>query len=47
MDRRRWRFRTALVLFVLWIVALGVLAASSGRRPVARPAPAAVVPHKH
>jgi hypothetical protein len=44
MDRRRLRFLAALVLFAAWIAVLGVLAARSGRRPVVRDAPAAVLP---
>jgi hypothetical protein len=45
MDRRRLRFVAALVLFAVWVAALGILAASSARRPVVRAAhPAAVIP---
>jgi hypothetical protein len=37
MDPRRLRFAAALTLFLLWVGALAVLAASSGRRPIPRP----------
>ncbi len=37
-TRDRQRFLAALVLFVLWVAALGVLAVSTGRRPPERPA---------
>lgn len=33
MDVRRVRFLAALAAFVVWVAALGVLAAVSGRRP--------------
>jgi hypothetical protein len=45
MERRRLTFLSALVLFVLWIAALGLLAIKSGRRPmVLPPRPAASAP---
>jgi len=45
MERGQLRFTAALVLFVLWILALGLLAAKSGRRPMVIPArPAAAAP---
>jgi hypothetical protein len=39
-DADRRRFYAALGLFLLWVVALGVMAVVSGRRP--EPNPAAV-----
>lgn len=36
MEARRLRFMAALIVFLLWIAGLGVLAAKSGNRPVAR-----------
>jgi len=33
----RRRFQWALGLFVLWVIALGVMAVVSGRRPAASP----------
>jgi hypothetical protein len=33
MDVRRLRFAAALTLFALWVLALGVMAAFSGRKP--------------
>jgi hypothetical protein len=38
-GRNRQRFHAALVLFVLWLAALGVMAMLSGRRPAPAPAP--------
>jgi hypothetical protein len=35
-DRRR--FAAALAVYLLWVAALGALAALSGRRPAPRPA---------
>jgi hypothetical protein len=37
MDARRLRFYAALVAFALWVAALGVMAAVSGREPPRRP----------
>lgn len=37
MDAARWRFAAALAAFAVWVAGLGVLAATSGRRPTARP----------
>jgi hypothetical protein len=39
-DQDRRRFYAALGLFLLWVAALGAMAALSGRRPA--PSPAAV-----
>jgi hypothetical protein len=45
MDGRRFKFTVALVLFVLWIAALGLLAIGSSRRPMPlAPRPAAIAP---
>jgi hypothetical protein len=47
MDVRRLRFTAALVVFALWVAALGVLAVVSGREPPRRTpqaAPAATSP---
>ncbi len=40
MDPVRWRFTAALAAFAIWVAGLGVLAATSGRRPTARPSAA-------
>src|SRR5262245_39896308 len=45
MEARRLRFMAALTVFLIWVVGLGVLAAKSGRRPMARPS-APVIPAK-
>ena len=37
MDARRLRFGVALLVFLLWVAALGVMAVRSGYRPVAHP----------
>jgi hypothetical protein len=41
MDARKKRFAAALLLFATWIGVLGLLAISSSRRPMQRPAAAA------
>ncbi|WP_406694080.1 hypothetical protein V5E97_23845 [Singulisphaera sp. Ch08] len=38
MEARRRRFVAALLVFLIWVGALTVLAAKSGRRPMPRPA---------
>jgi hypothetical protein len=34
-QQRRW-FLVALAVFLLWVIALGVMAVTTGRKPVAR-----------
>jgi len=45
MEARRLRFMAALIVFLIWVMGLGVLAVKSGRRPMARPS-APVIPAK-
>jgi hypothetical protein len=41
MDAKRKRFVAALVVYLAWVAALGVLAAVSSKRPAPRAAAAA------
>jgi hypothetical protein len=38
-GQERQRFLVALAGFLLWVIALGVMAVTTGRKPVARPSP--------
>jgi hypothetical protein len=41
LDARHTRFYAALAVFVAWVAGLALLAALTGRRPVAKPSRAA------
>jgi hypothetical protein len=44
MEARRRRWIAAVVLFVVWVAALGALALSSGRRPAQHQHPQVLAP---